>query len=58
MKDRVPLGELKRREHCEKHADKARRLRVVILAAEGWTAPAGAMAVGLSRRVCHHTPIQ
>lgn len=46
------LEELKRLERVEKDADRARRLRVVILACEGWTAPAVAMAVGLSRRIC------
>jgi transposase len=48
----LPLEELKRLERVEKNADRARRLRIVILAAEGWTAPAVAMAVGLSRRIC------
>jgi transposase len=48
----LPLEELKRLERVEKDADRARRLRVLILAAEGWTAPAVAMAVGLSRRIC------
>src|SRR5690606_24671737 len=48
----LPLEELKRLERAQKDADRARRLRVVILAAEGWTAPAVAMAVGLSRRIC------
>lgn len=54
VKERVSLAELKRLERREKQADRARRLRVVILATEGWTAPAVAMAVGLSRRVCQH----
>ncbi len=48
----LPLEELKRLEHREKDADRARRMRIVILAVEGWTAPAVAMAVGLSRRIC------
>ena len=48
----LPLEELKRLEHMEKDADRARRMRIVILAVEGWTAPAVAMAVGLSRRIC------
>lgn len=48
----LPLEELKRLERVEKNADRARRLRIVVLAAEGWTAPAVAMAVGLSRRIC------
>jgi transposase len=48
----LPLAELKRLERIEKDADRARRLRIVILGIEGWTAPAVAMAVGLSRRIC------
>jgi transposase len=52
IKSHLPLVELKRLERVEKDADRARRLRIIILAAEGWTAPAVAMAVGLSRRIC------
>lgn len=52
VKGHLPLAELKRLERGEKDADRARRLRIVILAIEGWTAPAIAMAVGLSRRIC------
>ncbi len=52
VKPYLPPEELKRLERVEKDADRARRLRVVILACEGWTAPAVAMAVGLSRRIC------
>lgn len=48
----LPLQELKRLERAEKDADRSRRLRIVILGIEGWTAPAVAMAVGLSRRIC------
>lgn len=50
--DRLPLAELKRLERAEKDANRARRLRILILGCEGWTAPAIAMAVGLSRRIC------
>ena len=50
--DHVPLAELKRLERAEKDADRARRLRIIILGIEGWTAPAVAMAVGLTRRIC------
>ncbi len=46
------LEELKRLERGERDARRARRLRIVILAIEGFTAPAVAMSVGLSRRVC------
>lgn len=52
IEDHLPLAELKRLERIEKDADRARRLRIVILGIEGWTAPAVAMAVGLSRRIC------
>ena len=52
VKSWLPLEELKRLERLEKNAFQAKRLRIVILATEGWTAPALAMAVGLSRRVC------
>lgn len=48
----LPLEELKRLERVEKDADRARRLRIIILGLEGWTSPAVAMAVGLSRRIC------
>jgi transposase len=52
VRSHLPLPELKRLERSEKDADRSRRLRIVILAQEGWTAPAVAMAVGLSRRIC------
>lgn len=45
-------AELVRLEREEKNATRAKKLRIVILAMEGWTAPAIAMAVGLSRRIC------
>ena len=38
VKPRLPIEELKRLERNEKNADRARRLRIVILAIEGWTA--------------------
>ena len=47
-KDHLPLSELQRLERVEKDADRAKRLRIVILGIEGWTAP----AVGLTRRIC------
>lgn len=52
VKDHLPQAELKRLERVEKDADRARRLRIVILGMEGWTAPAVATAVGLTRRIC------
>ena len=52
IESHLPLEELKRLERVEKDVDRARRLRIIILGIEGWTAPAVAMAVGLSRRIC------
>lgn len=52
VKGHLPLAELKRLGRVEKDASRALRIRIIILAAEGWTAPAVAMAVGLSRRIC------
>jgi len=48
----LPLPGLKRLERSEKDANRARRLCIMILAQEGWAAPAVAMAVDLSRRIC------
>lgn len=47
----LSLMELQRRQRVEKDAYVARNLQVVVLALQGWTAPAVAMAVGLTRRV-------
>ena len=44
--------ELKSLERDERGVTRSKRLRVLILALEGWTAPAVATAVGLSRRAC------
>lgn len=47
------LQELKDLEHAEKmDPNRAKRLRIIILAAQRWSAPEIAMAVGLSRRAC------
>lgn len=46
------LPELKQLERKERDATRSKRLRIIILAVEGWTAPAIAMSVGLSRREC------
>ena len=48
----VPLAELERLERIEKDAGRAKRLRIIILAMIGYTAPAIAMSLGLSRRIC------
>ena len=52
VEDHVPLEQLERIERDETDARRAKRLRIVILAIHGFTAPAVAMSVGLSRRVC------
>ncbi len=52
VKDHLPLAELERLERSESSAQSAKRLRIVILAVQGFTAPAVAMCVGLSRRIC------
>lgn len=52
--ERVALKELERIERKEPNAKRAKRLRIVILAMQGWTAPAIAMSTGLSRRACQN----
>lgn len=44
--------ELQQQERGEKNVTRSKRLRVLILALEGWTDLAVATAVGLSRRAC------
>ncbi len=48
--DHLPLVELERLERVESSAQRAKRLRIVILAVQGFTAVA--MCVGLSCRIC------
>lgn len=48
----LPLEALVRLELAEKNAVRSKRLRIVILALSGYTAPAIAMSLGLSRRIC------
>lgn len=48
----VSQAELERLERVEKDATRAKRLRIIILALTGYTAPAIAMSLGLSRRIC------
>lgn len=50
--ERIPLKELEQMERVERDAWRAKRLRIIILALKGYTAPAVAMSVGLTRRVC------
>lgn len=45
------LAELIRRQKAEQDAYLARNLQIIVLAVQGWTAPAIGMAVNLSRRV-------
>ncbi len=48
----LPVSALTWLERCEKSAERVRRIRIVILAMDGWTAPAVVVAAGLARRVC------
>jgi len=52
VKFHLMLAELERLERAEKDAAQAKRLRIIILALIGYTAPAIAMSLGLSRRIC------
>jgi transposase len=52
VRDQQPLAVLEGLERKEKDATRSKRLRIIILAVQGWTAPAIAMSVGLSRRDC------
>jgi putative transposase len=52
VESHLPLTELERLERVEKNAAKAKRLRMIILAIQGYTAPAIAMSLGPSRRIC------
>ena len=52
VRSHLPLLDLERLERAEQDAEKSRRLRIIILAINGFTAPAIAMSLGLSRRIC------
>ncbi len=52
VRDQQQLAVLEALERKEKDATRSKRLRIVILAMGGWTAPSIAMSVGLSRRDC------
>ena len=52
VRQHLPLAELERLECKESNARRAKRLRIIILAMRGYTAPAVAMSLGLSRRTC------
>jgi transposase len=48
---RCSFNDLVLAQRLEKSAQRARNLQIIVLAVQGWTAPAIAMAVGLTRRV-------
>jgi transposase len=52
VRSHLGLAELERLERVEKDAARSKRLRIIILAINGFTAPAVAMSIGLSRRIC------
>lgn len=52
VRQQLSLAELQQIERKESDATRSKRLRIVILAMQGWTAPSIAMSVGLSRRDC------
>ena len=52
VKAHLSLVELERLEREETNAARAKRLRMVILARKGYTAPAIAMSLGPTRRIC------
>jgi putative transposase len=52
VRDHRTLTALKELERKERDAIRSKRLRIIILAIQGWTAPAIGMSVGLSRRDC------
>lgn len=54
VKYHVELAELKRWARAEKDVRLAKRMQMVVLAIEGFTAPAIAMSLGSSRRSCQY----
>jgi transposase len=48
----LSLDQLRKRQRQETDVGRSQRLQIIVLARHGWTAPAIAMAVGLSRRIC------
>lgn len=52
VRDHVSLDTLERIERKETDVRRSKRLRIIILAMRGFTAPAIAMSIGLSRRIC------
>ena len=54
VREHESLTDLKRLDRKEREVSRSRRLRIIILAMEGWTAPAVAASVGLCRRECQN----
>jgi transposase len=54
VKDHLSLAELKQLARAEKDAKLSKRMQMVVLALEGYTAPAIARSLSCSRRVCQH----
>lgn len=54
VKPHLSLAELKRLARREPDAKLSKRLQMVVLALEGYTAPAIALSLSCSRRVCQH----
>ncbi len=52
VKDHVSLEKLKQLSRSEKKPKVARRIQIIILAIQGYTAPAIALSLSLSRRTC------
>jgi transposase len=54
VKDHLSLAQLKQLARAEKDAKRSKRMQMVVLALEGYTAPAIARSLSCSRRVCQH----
>jgi hypothetical protein len=52
VKDHLSLAELKQLVRTERGAKLSKRMQMVVLALEGYTAPAIARSLSCSRRVC------
>ena len=52
VEDHVSLAELKRLVRSERDAKLSKRFQIIVLAIEGYTAPAIAKSLGLLRRPC------
>lgn len=54
VEDHLSLAELKRLARGEQDVKLSKRMQMVVLAIEGYTAPAIARSLSSSRRVCQH----